>query len=64
MIDLNTMTIEQLENELKEATQSAKYVEEEIRLTRNEDLYKFAREFNFYANKVRERLEELKGVER
>lgn len=63
MLDINEMTVEQLEKELKEATQSAKYVEEEIRLTGNEELYKFAREFNFHANKVRERLEELQGVE-
>ena len=56
-------TVEQLEKELKEATQSAKYVEEEIKLTGNEDLYKFAREFNSYANTVRERLEELKENE-
>ena len=63
MIDLNTMSIEQLEKELKEATQSAKYVEEEIKLTGNEELYKHAQEFNSYANEVRERLKELKGIE-
>ena len=53
-------TIEHLEKELKEAMQSAKYVEEEIKLTGNEDLYKYAQEFHSYANTVRERLEELK----
>lgn len=63
MIDIDEMTVEQLEKELKEAIQSAKYVEEEIKLTGNEDLYKYAMEFKCYANTVRERLEELKGVE-
>lgn len=63
MIDIDEMTVEQLEKELKEATQSAKYVEEEIRLTGNEDLYKYAMEFNSYANEVRERIDELKGIE-
>ena len=52
-----------MEKELKEATQSAKYVEDEIKLTGNEELYKFAREFNSYAKTVRERLEELKEIE-
>ena len=56
-------TIEQLEKELKEATQCAKYVEEEIKLTGNEDLYKHAQEFHSYANEVRERLNYIKGIE-
>ena len=38
-------------------------VEEEIRLTRNEDLYKYAQEFYSYANKVSKRLEKLKEIE-
>ena len=63
MVSINEMTVEQLEKELKEAIQSAKYVEEEIKLTGNEELYKYAQEFNSYANTVRERLEELKGIE-
>ena len=55
-------TVDNLEKELKEAMQCAKYVEEEIRLTGNEELYKHAQEFNSYANEVRERLKELKEI--
>lgn len=57
---MKKMTVEQLEKELKEAIQSAAYVEEEIRLTQNEDLYKYAQEFYSYANTVRERINYLK----
>lgn len=63
MKKIHEMSVEELEKELKEATQSASYVEEEIRLIGNEDLYKFAREFNFYANTVKKRLEKLKEIE-
>lgn len=57
---MKKMTVEQLEKELKEAIQSAAYVEEEIRLTQNENLYKYAQEFYFYANTVRKRINYLK----